>query len=187
VLYEYDLAGKELAVSSLSGAISPESWGGPGGAYVAGYLPPPSETPVDIFLAPVGDAPVRADGKVGRPLQISGGGPGCRLAYPVFVPGSGELVAVQDCGVHVGDGVGWATSTELVSVDPRTGHVEGAVAELPPGLDIDRVAFDTTGAWMAFSAAAANPQGTDEGVFICHDGRFWQVPGSATLEDPIWK
>jgi hypothetical protein len=155
---------------------------------VAGYLPPPSETPVDIFLGPVGVALVRNDGKVGRPLQISGGGPGCRLAYPGFIPASGELLAVDDCGVHVTDGVAWATSTALVSVDPKTGHVEGAVAKLPPGLDVDgRLAFDTTGAWMAFSAAAVTPLGTDEGVFIFHDGRFWQVPGSATLDDPIWQ
>jgi hypothetical protein len=75
-----------------------------------------------------------------------------------------------------------------VSVDPRTGHVEGAVAKLPPGLDVDgQLAFDTTGMWMAFNAAAASLQGTDEGVCICHDGRFWQVLGSATIDDPIWQ
>jgi hypothetical protein len=109
VLYEYDLSGKQLAVSSPSGAISPKSWGGPGGGYVAGYLPPPSETPVDIFLGPVGVAPVHADGKVGRPRQISGGGPGCRLTYPGFVPGSDKLLAVDDCRVRVVDSVAWGT------------------------------------------------------------------------------
>jgi hypothetical protein len=187
VLYEYALSGKELAVSSATGAISPESWGGPRGAYVTGYLPTSSDTLIDTLFGPVGVALLRADGKLAHPLQISGGGTGCRLAYPVFVPHSDQLLAIRDCDIRVASDVAWATSTDFVSIDLTTGRVEGVVTNLPPGLDIDRPVFDSNGEWMAFSASAAGPQLTEAGVFIYHDGQFWQVPRSETLDDIIWQ
>ncbi len=40
---------------------------------------------------------------------------------------------------------------------------------------------------MIFGAAAANTKSPYEGVFIFHDGQFWQVPRSASLDEPIWQ
>jgi hypothetical protein len=80
------------------------------------------------------------------------------------------------------DGIPWATSTEVVTVDPTTGRVDGVLTKLPPGLDVGEPAFDRTGAWMTFGAAAANAKSPYEGVFIFHDGQFWQVPRSASLD-----
>ena len=81
-LNEYDLSGKQLAVSSHDGAISPESWGGPAGAYVAGYLPPQSKAAINVFFGPLGVGRLSTDGVLAHPVQLRTAARGCLLAGP---------------------------------------------------------------------------------------------------------
>ena len=186
VLDEFDLSGKKVAVSSPDGAISPRSWGGPGGAYVTGYLPPPKGAPEPF--GPIGAARIGADGTISRPIAIGTTDRGCQLTSPVFVPGSGDIASVEDCDVHVlGDGNEWATSARVLRVDPTTGRVVGVIALLPPGLDIGEPEFDSSGSWIVFGASTNNAQGTAEGDFILHNGRCWRVPDTGSLDGAIWR
>lgn len=187
VLREYSLSGKLLAVPSSDGALSPNSWGGPGGAYVAGYLPPKSTAVYETTFGPIGVARLRRNGTITSPIEIDAPRSGCLMNDPVFVPRSDELAAVEDCDLHVDHGgIYWMTSTEILAVDPRTGRTTGVIAKLPSGLWIGGLAFDSSGRWITFNATTADAKATDEGVFVLHDGKCWRVPHSVGLGDVLW-
>ena len=178
--------GTKLDVSSPDGAISPRSWGGPGGAYVTGYLPPSKGRPEPF--GPIGVARIAVDGRIGQPTVISTTDRGCQLTSPLFIPGSADIAVVEDCDAHVPSGGNeWATSTRILRVDPKTGRVVGVIARLPPGLDIGEPELDSSGNWIVFGASTNNAQGTAEGEFILHDGRCWRVPNTGSLGSAIWR